>query len=526
MSDHDDTPDQTSPVPRVDQTRPITPARPESSQDQGSPWQQPGSAPAQPGQAQPGQGAPQTYGQGGPGAQAQPTYAQAQPAYGQGGQPAYGQPGQGAQAQPTFAQQGQPGAQHRLPQAPTWAAAGAAGAHGATPVAAGPRPARGNRFAVPLAALLAAVLASTGTYALTRDDTQNAAAGGATTVVQANPAEFADAGSINWSATASKVTPSVVAITARSGAGGGGAGSGVVLDKKGNIATNNHVVAGSDQLQVTLANNRTYAAKVVGTDPSTDLAVIKLQNPPSDLKPATLGDDSKLVVGQPVMAIGNPLGLAGTVTTGIVSALNRPVSTQSQQQPSPDQGPALPGQPGRPGGQESTEVVTNAIQTSAAINPGNSGGALVNGSGELIGINSSIATLSGSSGSSQSGNIGIGFAIPVTVVKNITGQLIAKGSAQHARLGVTARTGNVELDGAQVSGAQVASIEQGSSAASAGLREGDVIISIDGDAVDSSTSLVGQVRERKVGQRVALVVVRDGKRVNVTVTLGAAPSTS
>lgn len=380
----------------------------------------------------------------------------------------------------------------------------------------------GSRLAVPVAALLAAVLASGGTYALTQG--QNSGGNGSpqatTKVVEGNPTDFVDAGTTNWSATAQKVIPSVVAITASRG-NSGGRGSGVILDDKGNIVTNNHVVNGTQNIMVTLSDNRSYKAEIVGTDPSTDLAVIKLSDPPSNLKPIELGDDSNLVVGQPTMAVGNPLGLAGTVTTGIVSALNRPVSTQQSR--------GDEGQGGSGGGSgssqtDATEVVTNAIQTSAAINPGNSGGALVNGSGKLIGINSSIASLSGSSGSSQSGNIGIGFAIPVTVVKNITQQLISNGKAQHALLGVSAQTGTVELDGATLTGAKVASVEPNSGAAKAGLRDGDVILTIDGDAVESSTSLVGQVRERTVGQRVALTVVRDGKRVNVTVTLGAAPT--
>jgi putative serine protease PepD len=362
------------------------------------------------------------------------------------------------------------------------------------------------------------VLASAGTYARTHENNgSEPVAAGNTTVVQGNPADYADAGTVNWSATASKVTPSVVAITAKGLGGGGGRGSGVILDSKGNIVTNNHVVAGSDSLEVTLSDNRSYQAKIVGTDPSTDLAVIRLEDAPSDLKPISLGADKKLTVGQPVMAVGNPLGLAGTVTTGIVSALNRPVSTQQRQgnPGQPDEGGSAPG---------GDEVVTNAIQTSAAINPGNSGGALVDGSGKLIGINSSIATLSGSSAGTQGGNIGIGFAIPVTVVKNITGQLIANGKAKHAQLGVTATSGTAKMGGASVSGAKIVSVVPGSGAAKAGLKKDDVILTIDGEAVDSQTSLVGQVRERTAGQRVVLTVVRDGKRQNVTVTLGAAPS--
>ncbi|WP_245633019.1 S1C family serine protease [Luteipulveratus mongoliensis] len=442
--------------------------------------------------------------------------------------------------QPMAPQQGHPAAAHHGPPASTWGAptsshqpygaqAPAYAQHASTTSTG--RSGRAPWVAVPLAALLAAALASGGTYAATRDDNNGGSpsAAGPTTVVKANPADFADAGSVNWSATAAKVAPSVVSITLETNGGGGDQGSGVILDTAGNIITNNHVVADGGKLTVTLNDGRQYDATVVGKDPSTDLAVIKLTSPPKGLTPVTIGDDSKLVVGQPVMAVGNPLGLSGTVTTGIVSALNRPVSTQSsgggQDQPqTPGQGQQNPQQdPQQP--TQSDEVVTNAIQTSAAINPGNSGGALVDGSGRLVGINSSIPN-AGSSGQDQAGNIGIGFAIPVTVVKNITGQLMKSGKAQHAQLGISATSAQVKDGAATLTGAKVSKVNPGSAAAKAGLKEGDTIVSIDGESVDSSTSLVGQVRERTVGQKVTLSVVRDGKRQNITATLGADSSSS
>lgn len=398
------------------------------------------------------------------------------------------------------------------------------GMYGAAPVhattTAPRRKSRAPWVAVPIAAVLAAALAAGGTYALADDNNNGGttATAGDTTVVQANPADFADAGTVNWAATASKVSPSVVSITVTGSGGdsdgesssrGGAQGSGVILDKAGNIVTNNHVVAQGGTVRVTLQDNRTFEATVVGLDPSTDLGVIKIKSAPSDLKPVEIGDDSKLLVGQPVMAVGNPLGLSGTVTTGIVSALNRPVSTEQSG--------------GDGGGDES--VVTNAIQTSAAINPGNSGGALVNGSGKLIGINSSIATVGGSGlGSSQSGNIGIGFAIPVTVVKNITGQLLKSGKAQHPLLGVEALSGQANDGAATVTGAKVEDVTDGSAAQKAGIKVGDLIVKIDGEAVESQTSLIGQVRERTVGQKVTLTIVRDGKRQDVSATLGAQPA--
>src|SRR5665647_1310068 len=232
-------------------------------------------------------------------------------------------------------------------------------------------------------AALAAVLASTGTYAVTRVSTTQSPTAQTTASPTASPSPVtqADSSAPNWSVIAAAVSPSVVSITVTS-TQSSGQGSGVIIDTKGHILTNNHVVTGAgagSQLSVTLNDKRTYDATVVGTDPSTDLAVIKLTNAPSDLKPIALGDANSIKVGDQVMAVGNPLGLAGTVTTGIVSALNRPVTTSDAQSDPTGESTADP-------------VVTNAIQTSAAINPGNSGGALVNSGGQLIGINSAIAS--------------------------------------------------------------------------------------------------------------------------------------
>jgi putative serine protease PepD len=316
----------------------------------------------------------------------------------------------------------------------------------------------------------------------------------------------ADPNNPNWTTTASAVSPSVVAITVRA-QGGSGQGSGVVIDREGHIVTNNHVVTGGGQgaeIRVTLSDGRTYEATIAGTDPSTDLAVLTLKNPPEDLEPMALGDSDALKVGDPVMAVGNPLGLAGTVTTGIVSALDRPVTTSGDESPSG----------------QSEPVVTNAIQTSAAINPGNSGGALVNASGQLVGINSSIATL-GSGPSGTGGNIGIGFAIPVNEAKNIATQLIEKGSAQHALLGVTSRDGSARDGDAERAGATIAEVQPGTPAAEAGLRSGDTVIAVNGERVDSTLSLVAQIRERTVGDKVSLTVLRDGKELKLDATLTA-----
>jgi putative serine protease PepD len=379
-------------------------------------------------------------------------------------------------------------------------------------------------------AVLAAALASGGTYAATQlgsTDAQTPSAASSSSSLGrgtgTSPVVQADPNNPNWTATAAAVAPSVVSITNRLG-NGVAQGSGVVIDDKGHVLTNNHVVADTQKLTVTLSNGHTYDATIAGTDPSTDLAVVTIKNFPSTLTPIALGDSGSLKVGDPVMAVGNPLGLAGTVTTGIVSALNRPVKTQSSEQ----QTPVDPfGNPfGQQGQQQSGEpVVTNAIQTSAAINPGNSGGALVDGSGKLVGINSAIASL-GSSSSSQSGNIGIGFAIPVNEAKNIAAQLIDKGAAAHPYLGVTLTDGSGSDGSSTVTGAKIENVVSGTPAAAAGLRSGDLVVAIDGTTVESADSLIGSVRAHSVGDTVDLTVLRGGSKVVVKATLVARSTTS
>jgi putative serine protease PepD len=322
-----------------------------------------------------------------------------------------------------------------------------------------------------------------------------------------------------------------VAISVTSGQASG-QGSGVIFDTKGHILTNNHVVAAGgtgSKLSVTLNDKRTYDATIVGTDPSTDLAVIKLTNAPKDLKAIALGDADTIKVGDQVMAVGNPLGLAGTVTTGIVSALNRPVTTSDQQQPSDpnqQQQPGDPNQQQQPQQSAGEPVVTNAIQTSAAINPGNSGGALVNANGQLIGINSAIASLGSGGASSQSGNIGIGFAIPVNEARSIAEQLISTGKATHPYLGVGSKDGVVADGSAKRAAAVLSNVVSGTPADKAGLQAGDAIISVDGNSVDGNLSLVAQVRQHTVGDKVTLEVVRDGKSRDVSATLIAKPATN
>lgn len=314
----------------------------------------------------------------------------------------------------------------------------------------------------------------------------------------------------NWNAVTDAVSPSVVAVGVR-GESAGGQGSGVILDKQGHVLTNNHVVSGagpSPKITVTLSDGATYDATVTGTDPSTDLAVLTIVNPPEDIDPITVGSSKDLQVGDPVMAVGNPLGLAGTVTTGIVSALDRPVSTSSSEG----------GQ--SPFAQERQQpVVTAAIQTSAAINPGNSGGALVDASGRLVGINSSIATM----GSGQSGSIGIGFAIPADEAMWIADQLIEDGEAEHAFLGVVPADGTAQEGAATHSGAEIRRVSDGSPADEAGLEKGDLVVAVGDSHVTGAESLVGLIHARKIDSQVPVTIIRDGEKQTIDVTLGTAP---
>ena len=305
----------------------------------------------------------------------------------------------------------------------------------------------------------------------------------------------------DWKTVASEVSGSVVSIQAAL-SNGTAKGSGAIVSAKGYIVTNNHVISGAQQIQVTLSNGQMYTAQVVGTDTTTDLAVIKLDNPPSDLKAVEFADSDKLAVGEDVMAIGNPLGYDDTATTGIVSALNRPVTVTD------DSG---------------SDIVTNAVQIDAAINPGNSGGPTFNAAGQVIGINSSIASTATSSDSA--GSIGIGFAIPSNLVKRVANEIIKDGKVKHVALGVTITTSTVEADGVTRAGAKVtagtsgSAVVSGSPADKAGLKVGDVIVAYDGNAVSSTYSLLGYVRASALNDKVTLTIVRGGKTMDVEVTL-------
>jgi len=302
---------------------------------------------------------------------------------------------------------------------------------------------------------------------------------------------------------AAKVLPSVVSVLASSNQSAG-EGSGVILTADGLILTNNHVVAGATDLEVRFNDGTTATATVVGTTATNDLAVIKAAGV-SGLTPASLGSSSGLQVGQQVVAIGSPLGLSATVTSGIVSALNRPVRTSSDDQSSRTS--------------QSQDAVINAVQTDAAINPGNSGGALVDMSGNVIGINSAIASLSDSS-SGQSGSIGVGFAIPIDQAKRIAQEIIDTGKATLAVLG--ASVGDATDGTSQITtGAKIASVTPGSGAEAAGLQGGDVVTAIGNVKVESADALIAAVRAQDPNGTTTITFTRAGKSQTVNVTLGS-----
>ncbi len=297
---------------------------------------------------------------------------------------------------------------------------------------------------------------------------------------------------------AAKVVPSVVKLETSMGQQSE-EGSGIILTSDGLILTNNHVVASATQngptTTVTFSDGRTVPFTVVGTDPSTDIAVVRAEGV-SGLTPVTIGSSSDLKVGQDVVAVGSPLGLEGTVTTGIISALNRPVAT------------------GGDAGDQNT--VLDAIQTDAAINPGNSGGALVNMNGELVGVNSAIATLGADATGPASGSIGLGFAIPVDQAKRIADELIQTGTATHSSLGV-----QVSND-ATTHGAKIMEVTPGGAADAAGLPSGVVVTKLDDRVINSADALVAAVRSKAPGDKVTLTYTAPGGDQTVEVTLGTA----
>jgi len=373
----------------------------------------------------------------------------------------------------------------------------------------------------PAALLLACLLsgaAGGGVVHALESDPRTATTASPTAITRGNAVapQTATAGSAQ--AAAATVSPSVVTIavsgqqsvTGSSGRSGtqpvSDTGSGIVIKADGYIVTNNHVVAaavGGGTVNVTFSDGSTLPARIIGTDSTSDLAVVKVDR--QGLTQATFADSEKLAVGQPVLAVGAPLGLSNTVTEGIVSTLHRPVRT------------------GEAGATE--QSVIDAVQTDAAINPGNSGGALVDLTGQVVGVNSAIATTGGNSGSGgQSGNIGVGFAIPANDVARIAQELIDNGRATHSQIGISAGDAASAANGTPGQGALVQSVSSGGPAAGAGLEQGDIITKVDGRTITDSDSLIVAIRSHGPGSTVALTYLRGGAAQTASATLAEAPT--
>jgi len=345
----------------------------------------------------------------------------------------------------------------------------------------------------PSLALAMALVAGVAGGAVDHAFLNNGSTGGALTQLSA---ASPDRPASSIAALAAKLTPSVVAIEVE-GWQSSGTGSGFIIRSDGYILTNHHVVSGSGSnpdIQVVFANGSKAAGTVVGSNTSYDLAVIKVDK--TGLPAVTLGDSDGVVVGDPVIAIGSPLGLQGTVTSGIISALNRPVTTDD--------------------GSGGSSSYINAIQTDAAINPGNSGGPLIDGSGAVIGVNSAIASLGSSSGS-QTGSIGLGFAIPVNQAKRIAEEIMRTGSSKVPVMGVSV---DMSYTGA---GARVEAVTAGGGAAKAGLKADAIIVTVNGDDIADATELIVAIRAHQPGD-VLTITTKDGS--TFTVTLGADTATN
>ncbi|MDQ1700431.1 MAG: putative serine protease PepD [Frankiaceae bacterium] len=387
-----------------------------------------------------------------------------------------------------------PGDTLPLPGSASWGAGPA--------VAARPRtPWRAPALAAGLAALVFGGIGVGVGAEIAGGDGTPPASGSGLTVAPASARVAADPRSL--AGVAAKVLPAVVSINVQVN-GGGDTGSGVIVRQDGYILTNNHVIAaavgGGANITVTFNDGTTAAATIVGADAEDDLAVIKVAK--TGLPVAVLGSASTVKVGDPVLAIGSPLGLQGTVTSGIVSSVNRPVGTSDQ-----SQNPF--------GGQSGPTTVIDAIQTDAAINPGNSGGPLVNTAGEVIGINSAIAS-TGSSFGGQAGNIGVGFAIPVDQAKVVAQELIATGKATHPLLGVSIGDAT-DSNGTPL--ARVQSVLAGGPAEKAGIKVGDIIVAVGDQKTAGAQAAIAAIRSHQPGQQVTVTVLRGSDRKTFTVTL-------
>ncbi|WP_069735644.1 S1C family serine protease [Streptomyces sp. EN27] len=358
--------------------------------------------------------------------------------------------------------------------------------------------------AVAVAALVAGGIGGAlGYWAADRND--NGSSGSSTTVSASDTPRDLKRPAGTVAGVAAKALPSVVTIDAQGGEGEGGTGTGFVYDKEGHILTNNHVVASaaeSGELSATFSDGKKYAAEVVGRAQGYDVAVLKLKNPPQGLTPLPLGNSESVAVGDSTIAIGAPFGLSNTVTTGIISAKNRPVASGD--------------------GQSNKNSYMSALQTDASINPGNSGGPLLDATGAVIGINSAIQSTGGGLGQSQAGSIGLGFAIPINQAKNVAEQLIKTGKPVYPVIGATVtmeeKTGGAAISAEGAGGTPA--VTPNGPAAKAGLKAGDVITKFNDTVIDSGPTLIGEIWTRKPGEKVTLTYERDGKEATAEVTLG------
>lgn len=425
---------------------------------------------------------------------------------------------------------------HIPPTAPTVTQPGAPGA-AFGPAAAAPVAEQAKTRRSPLVGVVAALAvgaliggvsgAGVSLWAVSQNTSGPASGSDRPTIVTVNDPDDATV----VTAVAAKTAPSVVTISV-TGQSAAGSGSGVIIDPDGYIVTNNHVVTldgavANPEIEVTLHDGRIVDATVVGTDPISDLAVIKLDGV-TDLPAAEFADSDKLNVGDIAIAIGAPLGLPGTVTDGIISALNRSITIASsavpeepQEEPEQDE-PESPFDfwkfdvPGQQTPSTSSTISLSVIQTDAAINHGNSGGALLDDEGNIIGINVAIAS------PNDSGNIGVGFAIPANLAKRVVQELLENGEATHGLLGasVVNATSDPEFD-SDVVGALIKEVTPGGAADAAGIREGDVVTKLGDAPITGSGDLTAQVRALPAGAQTTLTYVRDGKATTVDVTLGA-----
>ncbi|MEW1680551.1 trypsin-like peptidase domain-containing protein [Streptomyces sp. T12] len=357
--------------------------------------------------------------------------------------------------------------------------------------------------AVLVAALVAGGLGGGLGYTLARENDS----GGSTTVSSSTSGGNVKRDPGTVAAVAAAALPSTVTIEAASSNGEGGTGTGFVFDKQGHIVTNNHVVADAvdgGKLSATFPDGKKYDAEVVGNAQGYDVAVIKLKNAPSDLKPLTLGNSDEVAVGDSTIAIGAPFGLSNTVTTGIISAKNRPVASSD--------------------GSGSQASYMSALQTDASINPGNSGGPLLDAQGNVIGINSAIqSTGNGGFGTGQAGSIGLGFAIPINQAKYVAQELIRTGKPVYAKIGASVSLEDT-ASGAKITDQGVGGtepVDPGGPADKAGLRPGDVITKLDDRVIDSGPTLIGEIWTHKPGDEVTLTYERGGKERTTELTLGS-----